>query len=90
MREQGKLLGQQRVGTLQFKMPHEQALYAFRHLVKLCLLGMFLHGRRHCRGQARFCREIASLALRIGAVGARSVVHMLQFNGKQGGKVAFS
>jgi hypothetical protein len=33
-----------------------------------------------------FCREIASLALRIAAVGARSVVHTLQFNGKQGVK----
>jgi hypothetical protein len=42
MREQGKLIGQQGIGSLQFKMPHEQALYTFSHLIKLCLLGMLV------------------------------------------------
>ena len=33
------------------------------------------------------CREIASLEARIRFVGARSVVRMLQFNGKQEGEI---
>jgi hypothetical protein len=33
-----------------------------------------------------FCREIASLELRMWVVGARSVVRTLQFNGKQEGR----
>jgi hypothetical protein len=37
-----------------------------------------------------FCREIASLKARMWVVGARSVVRMLQFNGKQGGEVWLS
>jgi hypothetical protein len=36
-----------------------------------------------------FCREIASLELRMWVVGARSVVRTLQFNGKQEGKNGF-
>ena len=75
MRQYTKLLVQQGIGALQFLVTEQKALYPFGDLVDL---GLVRHG---CTD----CRVCGLLGRRIWLVGARSVVHTLQFNGKQEG-----
>lgn len=75
MGQQADLVVQQAVGALQFFVAQQKLLYAFGDLVDLVLV-------RHSGLDCRVCRD---LPRRIFRVGARSVVHMLQFNGKQEG-----
>jgi hypothetical protein len=72
------LFEQRRVGVLQLLVALKQQLHAFGKLVELIELVLVRH-------DGFDCRVYSILPRRIRFVGARGVVHMLQFNGKQGG-----
>lgn len=69
------LLAEQGVGALQLLVAQKEPLDTFGDLVEM---GWVRHGSVNCR-------VCTVLARRILGVGARGVVHTLQFNGKQEG-----
>ena len=73
MRQDADLFAEQCIGPLQFLVAHQQPFNAFGDLVDL---GLIRHGNVDCM----VCRMGRR---RILFVGARGVVHMPQFNGKQ-------
>ena len=76
MRQVADLFAQLCSGAKQFLVAQQESLDAFSDLADLGGLVLVRHGNQDCR-------VCSILPRRIRSVGARSVVHTLQFNGKQ-------